>query len=315
MSEINCWLQSSLERVFPGTPAIANNNIDIILARGERLSFQACVRNSTINAKPVVLSVDGPDEIAVRIRRVGYVPVAHHSTDTDISELDGVGKIPGLVPDPLFDGNELLVGPYETAAFWVNVTAPRDITPGVRELTVRFTSNDEVISELKAVVDVRSLVIEPRKDFPVTHWFYADAICDWYKVEPFEEKFWQVVKPYMQDVVDHGNNSMYVPIFTPPTDGVKRPTQLLVVSETSPGKYSFDFSNVRRWVTLAKECGAQYFEWTHLFWQWGVKYALRIYRDNADRESLLWPPETGATSETYLNMYPAHLQTCRISFP
>jgi len=59
---------------------------------------------------------------------------------------------------------------------------------------------------------------------------------------------------------------------------------------------------VKRWVDLARECGATWFEWTHFFWQWGVKYALRIYRSNhADGSALLWPPETPATSETYRN--------------
>jgi len=52
-------------------------------------------------------------------------------------------------------------------------------------------------------------------------------------------------------------------------------------------------------VRLATSCGARYFEWTHLFSQWGVQNALRIYRSNQDPDSLLWPPETEATSPVY----------------
>ena len=55
-----------------------------------------------------------------------------------------------------------------------------------------------------------------RRDFPVTHWFYADALCDWYKVQPFEEAFWRVLAPYLADVAAHGQDTLYVPMFTPP---------------------------------------------------------------------------------------------------
>jgi len=73
------------------------------------------------------------------------------------------------------------------------------------------------------------------------------------------------------------------------------------VREVSQGKYEFDFTLVKRWTDLATSCGAQMFEWTHFFWQWGVEKALRIYRSNSDPDSLLWPFETGATSDIYRN--------------
>ena len=271
----------------------------MLAARNERVSFQACIRNTATQPVDVRLEVMG--DLDATIRRVGYVPVKHHNTDTEKSELDGVGHIPGMVPDPLFPEHSVTAGPFETHAFWVTVNVPTDASPGERGLEVRFIIGPiRPIETLSATIHVSPLILHPADDSPVAHWFYADALCDWHKVEPFEEAFWHVVKPYMLDMVEHGGNCMYVPLFTPPTDGVKRPTQLLKVSE-SGGQYAFDFSDVKKWVALAKECGAQWFEWTHFFWQWGVQYALRIYRSNRDRESLLWPPETAATSETYRN--------------
>src|SRR3712207_7002981 len=58
-------------------------------------------------------------------------------------------------------------------------------------------------------------VLPPRRDFPVTHWFYADALCDWYKVRPFEEAFWRGLDPYLADYAAHGSDTLYVPMFTP----------------------------------------------------------------------------------------------------
>ncbi len=294
------WLTSSLHRVYPSTPASEDSSIGLLSARNECISFQAVVRNEGDKAVEVQVGVLPSKGLDFMVRRVGYVPVAHLNTDTEVADLEGVGHIPGFVPDPLFLEDKARVEPRMTQSFWINVFVPAVIEPGVRELKVAFVADNMSVGMLTAKLDVRPLVIEERKDFPVVHWFYADALCDWYKVEPYEERFWEIVKPYMEDVVDHGSGQ-YVPIFTPPTDGIKRPHQLIKISIPSEGKYEFDFSLVKRWVDLARECGQDFFQWTHFFWQWGCKYALRIYRDNADPESLLWPFETDATSDTYRN--------------
>ena len=300
MDGVACWLQSSLKRVFPASPPGRGGPLEMVTARSFRTSFQACYRNTTSDSINIRLSVSGPKDIGIRVRRVGYVPMPHHNTGTETDELDGVGHIPGYVPDPLFDEDTATIGPQESHAFWITVDVPAGIDPGEYQLDVCFSIDDQQIDELTANLDVRSLVAQPLQDFPVAHWFYADALCDWYKVEPYDEKFWEIVEPYMRNVASHFSGQ-YVPIFTPPTDGVKRPHQLIKISISEEGKYVFDFSDVQRWVNLARECGATFFQWTHFFWQWGCKNALRIYRSKQDPDSLLWPPETEATSDTYHN--------------
>lgn len=299
MDEVTCWVLHALSRVFPATNGSANRAIDLAAARGERVSFQVCVRNRGSSAVPVTVSYEVSDGVGLRVRRVGTVPVRHHNTGTDICDLDGVGAIPGLVPDPLFDETSATVGPQETQTFWLTVSVPRDAKPGSRFVNVTVRADGEVLPALEARVRVGELVSEPITDFPVTHWFYADALCDWYHVTPWDDAFWKIVRTYMANSVEHGVSCQYVPIFTPPTDGVKRPTQLLRVRETSAGKYEFGFEDVLRWVRLAEECGSRFLEWTHLFTQWGVEHGIRVYRSNADPTSLLWPPETPATGEVY----------------
>jgi Domain of unknown function (DUF4091) len=297
--QCTCWLQSSLQRVFPSTPAAGDRTLDLTCVRNERASFQVCVRNETPDKVDVNVTVSGADDLRILVRRVGYVPMPHHNTETPLEELDGVGHIPGFVPDPLYPEQMASLGPFESHAFWITVVVPADARPEAHDLEIKVEHQATVVSRMAARVYVRQLVLQPRQGFPVTHWFYADALCDWYKVEPYEEPFWPIVKTYMTDLVEHGNNCQYVPLFTPPTDGIKRPTQLLRVSTPMHGEYWFNFSNVQRWTRLAQECGARYFEWTHLFTQWGVKNAIRVYRNNQNPESLLWPPDTGATSEKY----------------
>lgn len=296
------WLDSSLKRIFPATaPQSHVTGPALEAARGERISFQVCVRNPGTAAIQVSVRVDVPDDIQCLVRVVGLVAMRHHNTDTPVEDLDGVGCIPGLVPDPLLPGSDVEIGPLETRAFWVTLTVPKGIQAGSRNVIVETMADDTALPTRTVRLEVRPVDLPGGEDFPVTHWFYADALCDWYGVAPWEDRFWEIVKGYMVDMVTHGGNSQYVPIFTPPTDGTKRPTQLLGVSEASAGRYEFDWTMVRRWVSLARKCGAEHFEWTHLFSQWGVQNALRIYRDNADANSLLWPAETPATSDIYRN--------------
>ena len=292
---LKCALADTLHRIFPHTKVSTTRLLALDAARGERVSFQVVVQNPTTDCVSVSLALRAPAELTTRVRRVGYVPIAHANTDTPADESDGPGRYPGFVPDPLFDEHTLSLGPGETQSFWCNATVAVSAKP--REYTVNaiLTSGEKTLPALSVTITAHPLILKPRRNFPVVQWFYADALCDFYRCEPFDDAFWTIVAPYMRDMVEHFEDCIYVPLFTPPTDGVKRPTQLLKVKK-SGAKYTFDWSDVKRWTDLAQSIGLHYFEWTHLFTQWGVKHAIRIYDTDGE---LLWEPETGATSDTY----------------
>jgi hypothetical protein len=290
-------LATSLIRHFPSSPIGADRTLTLDVARGERVAFQAAFRTAD-EPRTVTASVEAPEGLTVCVRRVGYVPMPHLNTRVPRAEIDGADFLPGYVPDPLFPESTIVAGPWETQTFWLTVTVPTDLAPGTYPLTVTLQPDNGAAQTLEATVVVHPLVLSPRRDFPVTHWFYPDALCDWYKTELWEESFWTILAPYLDNLVTHGQDTLYVPVFTPPLDGVKRPTQLLGVTRTGE-RYQFDWTLVERWVRMALAHGIRYFEWTHLFTQWGVAHALRIYEGHGEGGTLLWAPETGATSETY----------------
>lgn len=300
--KITTWLSSSLQRQYPRlapprqSPGRA---LALLAARGERVSFQVCLRLEDAETADVSVSAEAPAGLEVQIRRVGLVPMPHWNTDTPMDEADGVGHVPGLVPDPLFPENKTRLARQETASFWITVAVPRTARPGAVKIPIEVHYPENGRAKLAATLHISQVVMAKRRNFSVTHWFYADALCDWYKVQPFEEAFWAICEKYMRNYAGHGLDTIYLPVFTPPLDGVKRPTQLLGVKPTGKDRYAFDWSLVERWVKLAKRCGIPQFEWTHLFTQWGVKHAIRIYQKKNGQDTLLWPAETGATSSTY----------------
>jgi len=293
------WLAHSLRRYYPASPAEVCETLALEAARGERVSFQILTRSGE-KRTGITAEVTAPEGIVVRVRRVGYVPMFHVSNETPQEELEGARYLPGLVPDPLLPEQTVNAGCFETNAFWVTLAIPTSATPGPCPITVSLRAGEDEPVTMTVELEVHPAVLPKRRDFPVTHWFYADALLDWYKLQPFEERFWTILDAYFANLTTHGQDTIYVPVFTPPLDGVKRPTQLLHVQREGD-RYLFDWTLVRRWVDAARANGLRYFEWTHLFTQWGVEHALRVYAGHGEDGALLWPPETGATSATYRN--------------
>ena len=92
------WVETSLHRVFPNSPVGENRHLNLVAARNQTLSFQACVRNNTKDRLRVDCTVAGNADLKIRVRRVGYVPMPHRTTDVALTEEDGAQYIPGWFP-------------------------------------------------------------------------------------------------------------------------------------------------------------------------------------------------------------------------
>jgi hypothetical protein len=248
------------------------------------------------------------DELTVQVRRVGFVPQHNYTADTPQEELDGLGHIPGLVPDPLFPEAKARVGPFASQPFWITIHVPAEAKPGMRRLTVQFNSPRlKQPVQLTAELEIHPLIVQPRKHFPVTHWWSADAIYDWYKLPVFGDEWWKLARAYLKNMRFHGLDVIKVPLFYCRREIVERPPQLLKVTEPKPGQYEFDWSQVKRFVDLARDAGFQQFEWSHL-WLYktdpskaSVDTPTRVYTWSDGRAHLLWPEGTEATGTVYRN--------------
>lgn len=294
------WVVSSTRRCFPATPSTQRRAARIRAARGQQISFQAAFRTGD-RPLTVTAAVSAPAGVCTRLRRVGHVPVRHFTTEVPVGDLDGVGHLPGLVPDPLFDETTLTAGPWETNSFWVTLRIADDLPPGEYEVRVSLDAPGDELPELSVRLLVSPAIQPPRTDFPVTHWLHVDALCDWYGLESFNGDFWRILGAYLDDYAAHGSDVVYVPMFTPPLDGTRRPTQLLGVHATPSGQYAFDWTLVRRFVAECVGHGLARFEWTHLFSQWGAAHPPVIYHGRGEQRRSLWAANEAATSGVYVD--------------
>jgi hypothetical protein len=302
------WLETSLKRVFPTSPVGDSSALTLISARNARLSFQACYRNESTRAVTVDCSVTAPKGIETTIRRVGYVPMRNHTAQVPPEEQDGMGYIPGLVPDPLYPESQAVTGPNGTQSFWITLRIPSHVEPGIQRITVTMKPSDSGESiELPVDINLSHLVLQPRRDFPVTHWWNPDCIADWHQVELYGDRWFELAESYLHNMLDHGSNMIFVTLFHNRYEVVERPTQLLGVQRIGPDQYAFDWSKVRRFVRLAKRCGFQRFEWLHL-WLMDIKpdgsirsaaRTIGIYEWTGGKAQLLFPRDYPATGESY----------------
>lgn len=314
---VEFWLVSTLNRVYPTSTAeesgaIVGEPLVLKSGRNYRLSFQACYRNLETSSAQMKCEVVGAAGINASVRRVGFVPMQQLDTFTPLAELEGVGKIPGLCPDPLFPDQTAHVGPMGTAVFWVSLFVPEAVMAGMKSGVVRFTmvnrfgymgwDNPEKFSvELPFDVHVADVLLKKRANFPVTIWLSADSIWEYYKIEPFGERFWQLADAYIKNLTDHGVDVIYTPIFNIRAEKLKTPAQLLKVRKIAPDQYEFDFSDLRRWIKIANKHGANHLEFSHFFSPApeSAAYPQKIYERTDSMGDLLWPPNTPATSDTY----------------
>jgi hypothetical protein len=297
----NFWLETSLKRVFP-TTLPGSTNLHLIAARQSKTAFQACLQNCCTKPLFVDCKVIGADDLKPQVRLVGFAPVWHHTPNTPDQDLDGVGKIPGLVPDPLWPMQRANAGPHESRSFWITLNIPADAKPGPRELTVELSVvNGEKIT-LPLQIEISELVVQPRKDFSVIHWWRGEATWDYYKTGMFEDqRWWDITKAQMENMLAHGSDVVYVPIFFDRRETFKRPCQLLIIREPQPGKYEFDWSQVKRFTDMTKQIGFKKFEWSHLWIYWGVENPVRLYTKKGNDYVMLWPPDISGFSDTFMN--------------
>ena len=309
---VQFWTETSLNRVFPNSEAGSAETLELTSARNAQLSFQICFRNLRDCCVRVRASLDAPAGWNAKIRRVGFVLMDQHSTDVPPDEMDGRGFIPGLVPDPLFPEETANVGFEANGVFWITLQIPVDAVVGKTKFTATLTVEDEFRFpmwmgkapfkiDLPISVDVKSTVLKPRTDFPVTHWISADSIWEYYKTEPFSDRFWELAEAYIENLTAHNLDVVYSPIFNARHEILQRPAQLLKVRPLGDDRYEFDFSDVRRWIQLAKKHGAHFVEWTHFFTPAPTsgKYPQRIFERWETIGKLLWAPEISAVSDTY----------------
>ncbi|TJY41500.1 DUF4091 domain-containing protein [Cohnella pontilimi] len=304
---------SSLSKVFADEPL---NEPEVHLASAlwnETFSFQVAYRSTRLR-KGVKAFAVGPLADTVTLRTVGLVPSElpiYAQTDDDV-----LRRTPGLYPDPLFPAGEegIPVLPDQWRSVWVCVEVKRSVPAGDHLIEVVFESGDgERLGSETFVLTVVAAEM-PAQQLIYTNWFHTDCLASHYGVEIWSEAHWGYIDRYIKTAAKHGMNMLLTPLFTPPLDtavGGERPTVQLIDVEKRGDEYQFGFDKLTRWVEIASRHGIRYFEFSHLFTQWGAKHAPKVVaRVDGERKRIFgW--ETDAADPAYREFLTQFLKQLR----
>ena len=136
-------------------------------------------------------------------------------------------------PEILEDVDKIVVNQNEISTLFIEIPAS-DKAAGEHKIIVCV---GEEKCEFNLRVKGEKLV---KSDLILTNWFHNDGICNYFKVEPFSKEFYRYFKYYIDAYVKMGNNTIFIPVFTPPLDtavGNERLTTQLVSVKKQGLKY------------------------------------------------------------------------------
>ncbi|HKJ86165.1 MAG TPA: DUF4091 domain-containing protein [Spirochaetia bacterium] len=299
----------SLAKVFADEPLDAPEVRAGSALANEVYSFQVAWYSDRL-MKGIRVRVDSDLAPWITVRAVGLVP--SELPWRDEHDADVLRTTPGLYPDPLYPidpAEGLTAFPEQWRSLWVTVdlaSVPASPQPGVHSVRIVFES--ELGIELAACEHNLEIVDEtlPEQDLIHTEWFHSDCLATYYDLEVFGDEHWRRIAQFIETAARHGVNMILTPIFTPPLDtevGGERPTVQLVDVTKRLGPdgavYEFGFTRLERWVELCSAAGIEYFEFSHLFTQWGAAYCPKIVAEVNGETTRIFGWDTPATEGAY----------------
>ncbi len=303
---------SSLTKVFADEELKAKSVEDGIMLKNEVYSFQIayCLRDiqyvveelSIVRFfKHIKIRINSDLGEFIDLRKVELVPVEMPCFLQHDDKM--LRTSPGLYPDLLVhpDDEGLVLFPYQWRSVWVTIDGRSGIKPGKYNIEFIFEWKDVFLARESFELEVLNAEL-PELDMICSHWFHADCLATWYRVDIFSEEHWNIIDKYIKTAAEHGMNMLLTPLFTTPIDtqiGSERPTVQLVDVEKHGNGYKFGFDRLKRWIHICRSNGIKYFEFSHFFTQWGAKNAPKIMAWENGEYKKIFGWETEASGNEY----------------
>ena len=276
-------LVSSLEKCFLTSDISQFTELkEENIFKNQRYSFQLAARYETgwqMVLKPVI---EGDLADYVTVREVVNIP-SELPTYRKCRPMPEINE-PGLYPDllrPLKYRGTFRLQPKQSRALWFDINPKGEITGEhilkIKLVKVEITdkglvTTDEIAAEHELKINIKDIEI-PEQSLKYTQWFYADCLADYYKVEVFSDRHYEICENFARTAVENGRNMLLVPLLTYALDthwGGERTTVQLIDVYKDGDNYTFGYENLDRWLDMYKRVGVKYYEISHFFSQWGA---------------------------------------------
>ena len=307
MKEFEVLNVSSLQKVIPiDIPTLIEN--ENFCFRNEIFSFQVAYYHDlySLILHRCTWEVESDIKDYITVRPVKLVPC----TTAINAENDEyyLSRTACLMPDLLSDETEFYIRYRQWHSLWVTVKG--ELPVGKHNIKIRLFDKDK--KELGST-DYKLTVLDKTLlecDLKYAHWFHYDSIAKYYGLEVWSDEYNKVMNAFIKNAVEHGVNTLLVPLVTPPTNtyigGERLTTQLVDVKKNGNG-YEFDFTRLKWFMKNAESLGVKCFEMTHLYTQWGAEKAPKIIVEENGEKFNAFGWKEDALGEKYTTFMKAFL--------
>ena len=295
MANIEFFTVSSLEKVLlDKKPVLLQDSYTKL--KDEKFNFQVAMSaDEPIQHAHFTFESDISKDITIKMVENVPVQLGCYVDCDDYILSDKSGVYPDILRD--FEPRDVALRAKKWIACMVSVKSRK---AGNHTIDFSLTNDD---GEIMARCSY-NLEILPEKlgdyDLIYTNWMHYDCIADLHHAKVFSKRFYKITERYIKSAVEHGMTMLLTPLFTPALDtyvGGERPTVQLVDVYLENGKYSFDFSRLDDFIQRAFSLGIKYIEFSHLFSQWGAKYAPKVVATVNGKKEKIFGWHTPAVGE------------------
>ena len=189
---------------------------------------------------------------------------------------------PGIYPDvlvPFNNGDKFVSSQNILNSLWIDIVIPDDEKSLVGEQTLTITlirvSDNTVAGEHTFTLDIINSVL-PEQKTNLAVLLYSEGIADYYGVESWTKRYWQIVENALICARRGGVNMALAPIFT-----------TVVGTKTDYG-FRFNYRLFDKWIALVERLGFDIIEIPHLFTCGDAAWASRkaLYYENGIKKSM-----------------------------
>ncbi len=329
---IDVKLLNSLIPIFPDKKPSGKELKKLTLCQNQASQFQMAFKITDADTSCENFFIRVESDIPISIYYINNVPVIHTSSiDNDLQA--------GLYPDILLhkktnpklhnsaypwrdfiteDNEDVLLRAYNDSwqGIWFCVNEySKTIKSGVFDIKISlYDTQNKLLNSVSISVDVLPFKL-PRPKLLYTNWFHYDCLAELYNEKVFTDRYFEILSDYIEKASRNGMNMILLPAFTPPLDtGIndeRMTVQLVEVTKTN-GKYSFDFSLMKRFIDICRKNGITHFEHSHFFTQWGAKNAPKIIVCENGKYKKMFGWKAKATGKAYVSFLRQYIKSLKV---
>ena len=329
---IEVKLLNSLIPVFADKEPQGKEISGLTMCQNQAMQFQMAFKTADINTASCNFNIRIESNIPINIYYINNVPLIHTSS------VDGAPPV-GLYPDILlpkktnpklsnhaFSWEDFVVEEDEDTMLrayndsWQGVwfcinEFSKTIKSGKHDIKISlYDTKNNLLNSVSLNVDVLPFKL-PRQKLLYTCWFHYDSLSATYNEEVFTDRYFEILRDYVEKAARNGMNMLMIPAFTFPLDtGInrERATVQLVKVIKEKGKYHFDFSLMKRFIDICKKCGITHFEHPHFFTQWGAEHAPKIIVCENGKYKKMFGWKAKATGKAYISFLRQYIKSLKV---